>query len=89
MRRKGTDGTPCTIVLSATGLYGPRAGSEAKPPFIGTYGVGRDITDRKRAEEIVSYHAYYDVLTGLPNRSLFRDRLRQAIAQSRRRRSRP
>jgi diguanylate cyclase (GGDEF)-like protein/PAS domain S-box-containing protein len=89
VRRKGTDGTPCTIVLSATGLYGQRdAAPEVKAPFIGTYGVGRDISDRKRAEEIVSYHAYYDVLTGLPNRSLFRDRLRQAIAQSRRRRSR-
>jgi diguanylate cyclase (GGDEF)-like protein/PAS domain S-box-containing protein len=90
VRRKGTDAAPCTIVLSATGLYAPRAAAaaEVKAPFIGTYGVGRDISDRKRAEEIVSYHAYYDVLTGLPNRSLFRDRLRQAIAQSRRRRSR-
>ena len=89
VRRKGGDTGPCTIVLSATGLYGRRdAGPETKPAFIGTYGVGRDISDRKRAEEIVSYHAYYDVLTGLPNRSLFRDRLRQAIAQCRRRRSR-
>jgi diguanylate cyclase (GGDEF)-like protein/PAS domain S-box-containing protein len=89
VRRKGADATPCTIVLSAIGLYGRHEGATApRAPFIGTYGVGRDISDRKRAEEIVSYHAYYDVLTGLPNRSLFRDRLRQAIAQSRRRRSR-
>jgi diguanylate cyclase (GGDEF)-like protein/PAS domain S-box-containing protein len=87
--RKGGDGTPCTIVLSAVGVYARReAGSEARSGFVGTYGVGRDISDRKRAEEIVSYHAFYDVLTGLPNRTLFRDRLRQAIAQARRRRSR-
>ncbi len=87
VRRKGTEGVPCTIVLSAVGLYS-RPEAEAKAAFVGTYGVGRDISDRKRAEEIVSYHAYYDVLTGLPNRTLFRDRLRQAVAQARRRRSR-
>jgi len=88
VKRKGGDGSPCTIVLSAVGLYARRAlPGEGNSGFVGTYGVGRDISDRKRAEEIVSYHAYYDVLTGLPNRALFRDRLRQAIAQARRRRS--
>ena len=46
-----------------------------------------DVTDRRRAEEQVRQMAYYDPLTGLPNRSLFYDRLKQAIAQASRNRS--
>ncbi|MGZ7078257.1 MAG: EAL domain-containing protein, partial [Thermoanaerobaculia bacterium] len=38
-----------------------------------------DITDRKRAEEEVQYKAHHDVLTGLPNRALFKDRLNIAL----------
>jgi diguanylate cyclase (GGDEF)-like protein/PAS domain S-box-containing protein len=38
-----------------------------------------DITDRKRAEEEVRYKAHHDVLTGLPNRALFKDRLTIAL----------
>ena len=39
-----------------------------------------DITQRKRDEERIRYQANYDSLTGLPNRSLFMDRLSQAIS---------
>jgi len=39
----------------------------------------RDITARKRAEEQIAQMAYFDVLTNLPNRYLFKDRLNQAI----------
>ncbi|MGJ3252185.1 MAG: putative bifunctional diguanylate cyclase/phosphodiesterase [Elainellaceae cyanobacterium] len=39
-----------------------------------------DITDRKKAEEQRLIDAYYDRLTGLPNRALFLDRLKQALA---------
>ncbi len=43
-----------------------------------------DITERKRNEEIIAYQAYHDALTGLPNRTLFRDRLDQALSLVRR-----
>ena len=39
-----------------------------------------DITERKRQEAVITYQAYHDSLTGLPNRILFRDRLEQALA---------
>ena len=44
----------------------------------------RDITERKRTEERLSYLAQYDTLTGLPNRTLFRDRLERAVIRARR-----
>lgn len=40
--------------------------------------------ERKRSEERLTYLAQYDQLTGLVNRSLFRDRLDQAMARSKR-----
>jgi diguanylate cyclase (GGDEF)-like protein/PAS domain S-box-containing protein len=48
-------------------------------------GTAFDITDRKKAEEQIEYQAYHDALTGLPNRLLFIDRLRVALARARRR----
>lgn len=47
-------------------------------------GTAHDITDRKQAEEIISKLAYYDPLTGLPNRLLFNDRLTMAISRAER-----
>jgi len=41
-----------------------------------------DITLRKSAEEEIQHLAFYDPLTGLPNRRLLMDRLRQALASS-------
>jgi diguanylate cyclase (GGDEF)-like protein/PAS domain S-box-containing protein len=44
--------------------------------------LSRDITARKQAEEEIRNLAFYDVLTGLPNRRLLVDRLRSALAIS-------
>ncbi|HEU0264336.1 MAG TPA: EAL domain-containing protein, partial [Geobacterales bacterium] len=44
--------------------------------------VARDITERKRAEQEIQQLAYYDTLTSLPNRTLLKDRLGQALAQA-------
>ncbi|MFZ5524948.1 MAG: EAL domain-containing protein [Pseudomonadota bacterium] len=43
-----------------------------------------DISERKAAEERMAYLARHDVLTGLPNRMLFKDRLQQAITYAER-----
>ena len=43
-----------------------------------------DITQLKEQEEQLKQIAYYDLLTGLPNRALLTDRLRQAVLQARR-----
>ena len=44
--------------------------------------VGRDITQRKTAEDMIRHLAFYDALTDLPNRQLLLDRLQQALAAS-------
>ncbi|MFQ5643666.1 MAG: EAL domain-containing protein, partial [Thiogranum sp.] len=46
--------------------------------------VWRDITERKNAESEIRYQAYYDSLTGLPNRKLLLDRLEQSLITGRR-----
>jgi diguanylate cyclase (GGDEF)-like protein/PAS domain S-box-containing protein len=50
----------------------------------GVVSVVRDTTERNIAEEQIRHLAYHDVLTGLPNRLLFKDRLTVAITRSQR-----
>ncbi|MEW8288986.1 MAG: EAL domain-containing protein [Candidatus Thiodiazotropha endolucinida] len=70
------------VELSSIGIY--TTNDDKTKSFIGTYGVARDISERKQAEELIKYQLYHDLLTNLPNRSLFRDRLNMAMAQSKR-----
>jgi diguanylate cyclase (GGDEF)-like protein/PAS domain S-box-containing protein len=51
-------------------------------------GILLDINDRKRAEEEIAFAAYHDVLTGLPNRALFADRVSVAMAGAQRKKQR-
>ena len=46
--------------------------------------ISRDVTERKKIEEQLRHVSYHDVLTGLPNRMLLSDRLKQAIAAAKR-----
>ncbi len=56
--------------------------SEGHPEFL--QGVMLDITERKRAEEELSFLAFHDRLTGLPNRAMFEELLGLAMARARR-----
>ncbi len=72
------DGHRAFVDTIKTPMYGARG------TLIGVLGIGRDITERKRVQEVIRQMAYHDTLTGLPNRTLFFDRLGIALAQSQR-----
>jgi diguanylate cyclase (GGDEF)-like protein len=74
-----------TVELNSRGIYAD-APEGSKGGFTGSYGVARDITERKKAEEVIRHQAYHDALTGLPNRALFADRLNVAVALAKRNR---
>jgi diguanylate cyclase (GGDEF)-like protein/PAS domain S-box-containing protein len=63
---------------TTTGMLG------ADGRFTGILGVSRDIHERREAEERMRHLAQFDVLTDLPNRILFSDRLERALARLRR-----
>ena len=46
--------------------------------------IKEDITERRKVEETIQRMAYYDPVTGLPNRTLFNDRLTLAVAHAHR-----
>ena len=64
-------------------VYGSRMIYQGKPAVIGTL---LDVTDQVEAEEKIKFMAYHDILTGLPNRKLFADRLTIETAHAERNR---
>jgi diguanylate cyclase (GGDEF)-like protein/PAS domain S-box-containing protein len=52
--------------------------------LLGTTGFAQNITERKNAEVQIRHLAHYDPLTDLPNRTLFSDRLQQALSIAKR-----
>lgn len=57
---------------------------DERDEITGFVGVFSDITEKKRSEAQTHRLAYFDPLTDLPNRSLFEDRLAQALAHAKR-----
>lgn len=57
---------------------------DADGRFRGYYGIGRDVTERRRAEARLVQLARFDTVTGLPNRAFFEERLARQIVLARR-----
>jgi diguanylate cyclase (GGDEF)-like protein/PAS domain S-box-containing protein len=72
------DGSRVPVQLVVTAL---RDSDECITGFVG---ISYDLTERKRAEEYIYHVAHHDPLTGLPTRTLLRDRLEVSIERARR-----
>ncbi|MBT8436308.1 MAG: EAL domain-containing protein [Gammaproteobacteria bacterium] len=82
---KPFDVTTRPIELNSMGIYAVDSKDPKKPSiYQGTYGVARDISSRKKAEKLITFQAYHDLLTKLPNRAMLHDRLDLAIRQAER-----
>ena len=70
-----------STTINSFGMY---KNSNGEDKFVGTYGIARDITEKKKTEKIIHFQAYHDNLTRLPNRTLLKDRLVQAMSYAKR-----
>jgi diguanylate cyclase (GGDEF)-like protein/PAS domain S-box-containing protein len=72
------DGSRIWVNLAMTALKSSGA------RIAGYLGIAFDVTERKKLTEYVNHLAYHDQLTGLPNRVLLEDHMRQAIQRAKR-----
>ncbi len=71
------DGTRVDISISGAGFFNSRGKLQG---YVLTF---QDISDRKKSEEEIKFLAYHDVLTRLPNRKAFYERLEDKLNQTR------
>src|SRR3990167_6738092 len=74
MQRLGADGEPVWVSISGEPIF------DGAGRFTGYRGLARNITERKRAEAEIQRLAFFDELTGLPNRRLLLERLERVAA---------
>ena len=74
MQRLGADGAVVWVSISGEPIF------DASGQFTGYRGLARNITERKRAEAEIQRLAFFDELTGLPNRRLLLERLERVAA---------
>ena len=72
------DGSLVTVSLSVSPIR------DMSGRVIGASSIARDVTEAMRAQETIRHQALYDELTGLPNRTLFLDRVTNALARNER-----
>ncbi|MDN5942215.1 MAG: EAL domain-containing protein [Nitrospira sp.] len=72
------NGADFTVNLQAEAIV------DGRLKALSVVGTAQDISERKQSEQEIHRLAYFDSLTGLPNRVLFKDRLTQAVLHARR-----
>jgi diguanylate cyclase (GGDEF)-like protein/PAS domain S-box-containing protein len=72
------DGSQIDVSISSSPIL------NADGKIIGNAVIARDVTERRKMEEIIKHQAHHDTLTDLPNRQLFMNFLSLELAQARR-----